>query len=59
VFLGDVPEDLFAETEVMDIQRAFKQELTELGKKFAERNKSLKYPYTYLLPKDIPIDINI
>jgi len=59
VFLGDVPEDLFVETEIKDIQKAFKQELTELGKKFTERNKSLKYPYTYLLPEDIPIDINI
>jgi len=41
------------------MQKAFKQELNKLSAKFAERNKSLKYPYTYLLPEKIPIDINI
>jgi len=59
VLLGDVIEELFVEAEVRDMQKDFKQELNKLGTKFAERNKSLKYPYTYLLPEKIPIDINI
>jgi len=59
VLLGDVTEELFVETEVKNIQKDFKQELNKLSTKFAERNKSLKYPYTYLLPEKIPIDINI
>ena len=59
VFLGDVAEELFVEAEVKDIENAFKQDLNKLSTKFAERNKSPKYPYTYLLPEKIPIDINI
>jgi len=58
-FLGDIPEDLFAEIEVKKIQEDFKHQLTEISQKIAERNKSLKYPYTYLLPDKIPININI
>ena len=59
MLLGDVTEELFVETEVKNIQKDFKQELNKLSTKFADRNKSLKYPYTYLLPEKIPIDINI
>jgi len=59
VFLGDFIEELFVGQDVINMQKAFKQELNKLSAKFAERNKSLKYPYTYLLPEKIPIDINI
>jgi len=59
VLLGDVTEELFVETEVKNIQKHFRQELNKLSTKFAERNKSLKYPHTYLLPEKIPIDISI
>jgi len=41
------------------MQTAFKEDLNKLGVKFAERNKTLKYPYTYLLPGKVPVDINI
>jgi len=59
VFLGDVSEELFVEAEVHDMQKNFKQELNELGRKFSERNETLRHPYTYLLPEKIPMEINI
>jgi len=32
-FLGDIPEDLFAEIEVKKIQEDFKHQLTEISQK--------------------------
>uniref|UniRef100_H2YS71 Lipoxygenase domain-containing protein n=1 Tax=Ciona savignyi TaxID=51511 RepID=H2YS71_CIOSA len=59
VFLGDVPDRLFTEPDVISIQQAFKQDLVRLQAKFEKRNESLRYPYTYLLPNKIPISIAI
>uniref|UniRef100_F7AWK4 Lipoxygenase domain-containing protein n=1 Tax=Ciona intestinalis TaxID=7719 RepID=F7AWK4_CIOIN len=59
IFLGDVPDRLFTDPKVIEMQVAFKKELVKLQSKFEERNKKLKYPYTYLLPDKIPISIAI
>uniref|UniRef100_F6UJG6 Lipoxygenase domain-containing protein n=1 Tax=Ciona intestinalis TaxID=7719 RepID=F6UJG6_CIOIN len=59
LFLGDVPDRLFTDPKVIEMQVNFKQELSKLQTKFEERNKKLKYAYTYLLPDKIPISIAI
>lgn len=59
VFLGEFPEKYFTEPRVLHILEQFSHNLKEAEKKIMERNKSLEFPYEYLLPSRIPSSISI
>nr|XP_018669787.2 arachidonate 5-lipoxygenase isoform X1 [Ciona intestinalis] len=59
IYLGDFPERLFSEEEVLEFQFLFKRKLDKLATELKRRNQDLKYPYIDLMPGRIPISISI
>ena len=54
VYLGDYPDKHFTEPKAQEAIERFQSHLREVSAVIHKRNKSLKVPYEYLLPENIP-----
>lgn len=55
--LGEFPMQLFTEEEPKKVLQEFGEDINTISEKIKERNKSLKYPYEYILPENVPVGV--
>ncbi|KAK3579731.1 hypothetical protein CHS0354_008871 [Potamilus streckersoni] len=53
-YLGEYHDPYFTEPSVREVQAEFRDNLKKISEEIQTRNKSLKIPYTYLLPERVP-----
>lgn len=58
-FLGDYTHGLFVDSKALDIIAKFQENLQNISDAIKLRNKSLEWPYIYLLPERIPNSVAI
>jgi len=54
IYLGELKDSMFTETEVRDILDWFSDEMEDISRQIRARNDGLDFPYVYLIPDKIP-----
>lgn len=57
--LGEFSERLFTDPAAEEAIARFRDKLNEVSEMIVERNSKLEFPYTYLLPKNVPNSVAI
>ncbi|KAK3734228.1 hypothetical protein QZH41_012948 [Actinostola sp. cb2023] len=58
-FLGDYSDGLFVDPKAMEMISKFQEQLQNVSDSIKSRNKSLEWPYIYLLPERVPNSVAI
>jgi len=61
VFIGQFPNNLFYDDDVLDVQKIYQNELKEFEEKLLKRNNELglEMQYNFLVPGRVPVNIAI
>ena len=58
-FLGDYSDGSFTDMAAREAILRFQRKLNRISVSIKKRNETLKFPYTYLLPEEVPNSIAI